>query len=314
MKSITGLLLLITGIIIATMLFLFSAYTEPDSTQKEKDKTTKKLNEGDKDRNVQQIQVPKIPDSLSFAGEAVPMQEFEIRERFDRELLSICFWHSTTIQNMKLANRYFPYIEEIFRQYEIPDDFKYLAVTESNLRNASSPAGAKGIWQFMQGTAKSYNLLVTKEVDERLNFFKTTEAACKLLKDLKNKFGSWTLAAAAYNCGEGRVKERMNEQKVSNYYDMVLPEETMRYVPRILAMKEIMQNPDKYGFSIQKEDLYPQLPRYKTITVNSSIAHWPDFCQQHHITYRTLQVHNPWIIGYTLTNTAGKTFEVLIPE
>lgn len=312
MKSITSILLIAVGVIITTTVFLFSAYTKPT----EGDKTTKTTADAapDHDGVVQQINIPKIPDSLTFAGEPVPMDDMEMRERFDREMLSICFWHSTTIQNIKLANRYFPYIEEIMKKHGIPDDFKYLAVTESNLRNATSPAGAKGIWQFMSATAKTYGLTVTKEVDERLNFFKTTEAACKLLKNLKEKFGSWTLAAAAYNCGEGRVKERMSEQKGSSYYDIVLPEETMRYVPRILAMKEILRAPEKYGFQFDKNDFYAALPKYKTVIVNTSISHWPDFCQQHNISYRALLVHNPWIMGYTLSNTTGKAYEVMIPE
>ena len=312
MKSITSILLIVLGIGIATTIFLFSAYTEPT---KEKETTkTKKEAAPNNDGAIQHINIPKIPDSLTFAGESVPMDDMEMRERFDRELLSICFWHSTTIQNIKLANRYFPYIEEIMKKHGVPDDFKYLAVTESSLRNASSPAGAKGIWQFMSFTAKSYKLTVNKEVDERLNFFKTTEAACKLLKELKNKFGSWTLAAAAYNCGEGRVKERMEAQKGSNYYDIVLPEETMRYVPRILAMKEVLRAPEKYGFQFEKGDLYPSFPKYKTVIVNSSISSWPEFCQQHNISYRVLKFHNPWIKGYTLTNPGGKEYEVMIPE
>lgn len=312
MKSITSILLIVLGVGIASTIFLFSAYTEP--TEEEKKTQTQKEAAPNNDGAVQQINIPKIPDTVTFAGEPVPMDDMEIRERFDREMLSICFWHSTTIQNIKLANRYFPYIEEIMKKHDIPDDFKYLAVTESSLRNASSPAGAKGIWQFMSFTAKSYNLTVTKEVDERLNFFKTTEAACLLLKELKNKFGSWTLAAAAYNCGEGRVKERMSDQKGTNYYDIVLPEETMRYVPRILAMKEVMRAPEKFGFTFEKSDLYPALPKYKKVVVNTSISSWPDFCKEHGISYRTLTFHNPWILGYTLTNPGGKAYEVMIPE
>jgi hypothetical protein len=263
---------------------------------------------------VQQIRIPQLPDTLNFAGEPVPMDDPDVRERIDRELLAICFWHSNLIQNLKFSNRYFPIIEEMTSKYGIPDDFKYLAVTESSLRNATSSVGAKGIWQFMEATAKQYDLLVNKEVDERLNFYKTTEAACKLLKNLKDKFGSWTLAAAAYNCGEGRVKDRISEQSGNDYYHLVLPEETMRYVPRIVAMKEIMKNPTKYGFSLSENDYYPELPKYKKVIVNNSIKHWPEFCKEHNISYRTLVVHNPWIIDYTLTNPVGKPYEVLIPE
>lgn len=262
---------------------------------------------------VQRIRIPKIPQNLDFAGEPVPLNDTEVRERIDREILAICFWHSSIIQNIKFSRRYFPVIEELAKKHGIPDDFKYLAVTESSLRNATSVAGAKGIWQFMPETAESYNLFISKEIDERYNFYKASDAACQLLKRLKDKFGSWTLAAAAYNCGEGRVKERMSEQGGANYYDLVLPEETMRYVPRIIAMKEIMKNPAKYGYALGEEDYYEAMPKYKKVLINSSISHWPDFCKEHNITYKTLTVHNPWILGYSLNNSEGREFEVLIP-
>lgn len=262
---------------------------------------------------VQRIRIPKIPQNLDFAGEPVPLNDTEVRERIDREILAICFWHSSIIQNIKFSRRYFPVIEELAKKHGIPDDFKYLAVTESSLRNATSVAGAKGIWQFMPETAESYNLFISKEIDERYNFYKASDAACQLLKRLKDKFGSWTLAAAAYNCGEGRVKERMSEQGGATYYDLVLPEETMRYVPRIIAMKEIMKNPGKYGYALGEEDYYEAMPKYKKVLINSSISHWPDFCKEHNITYKTLTVHNPWILGYSLNNSEGREFEVLIP-
>jgi hypothetical protein len=262
---------------------------------------------------VQRIRIPKIPQNLDFAGEPVPLNDTEVRERIDREILAICFWHSSIIQNIKFSRRYFPVIEELAKKHGIPDDFKYLAVTESSLRNATSVAGAKGIWQFMPETAESYNLFISKEIDERYNFYKASDAACQLLKRLKDKFGSWTLAAAAYNCGEGRVKERMSEQGGATYYDLVLPEETMRYVPRIIAMKEIMKNPAKYGYALGEEDYYEAMPKYKKVLINSSISHWPDFCKEHNITYKTLTVHNPWILGYSLNNSEGREFEVLIP-
>jgi hypothetical protein len=299
------ILLGLVGISALVALIIFS------SLSPEREKNEKKSNIPND--AVQQLRIPKIPQNLDFAGEAVPLDDSEVRERIDREILAICFWHSSIIQNIKFSRRYFPVIEELCKKYEIPDDFKYLAVTESSLRNATSSAGAKGIWQFMPETAESYNLLISKEVDERYNFYKTTDAACQLLKRLKDKFGSWTLAAAAYNCGEGRVKERMSEQGGTSYYDLVLPEETMRYVPRIIAMKEIMKNSAKYGYALEEADYYETLPEYKKVMVNSSIEHWPDFCKEHNISYKTLTVHNPWILGYKLTNNKGREFELLIP-
>jgi membrane-bound lytic murein transglycosylase D len=307
MKFLKNILIFLLGATTVTTLLIFSSLS-PDKDKETIENANLNL------EAVQQIRIPKLPDSMNFAGEPIPMNDPDVRERIDREILAICFWHSNIIQNIKFSRRYFPIIEELSAKYGIPDDIKYLAVTESSLRNATSSVGAKGIWQFMSSTASAYDLLVNKEIDERLNFYKTTEAACKLLKNLKNKFGTWTLAAAAYNCGEGRVKERISEQGNQDYYHLVLPEETMRYVPRIAAMKEIMENPAKYGYKLSEEDYYPPFPKYKKIIINSSVKHWPDFCREQHISYRTLIVHNPWILGYSLTNPKSITFEILIPE
>lgn len=302
--------LLLYGLFVGAIaaLIIFSSYSDPRPETEAEEGAPKT------EQTAFEIPVPKIPDSLTFAGERVPLDEMDTRERFDRELLSISFRHSMTIHTIKLTKRYFPLMDEILKKHDMPLDFKYLAVTESNLRNATSPAGARGIWQFMPATAKSYGLRVDKEIDERLNFYKTTEAACKLLKRLKNKFGTWALAAAAYNCGEGRVSERLNAQKGKTYYDIVLPEETMRYLPRIFASKVVLEDPAAVGFKFEEEDYYPAFPEYKKVAVKTSIASWPDFCKQHGISYRTLTLHNPWIRAYRLTNNSGKLYEVLIPK
>lgn len=306
MNTFKNIIIFIFGASTIGALLIFSSLSP--------DKEPENENIENKNKAVQELNIPKFPDSLSFAGEAAPTADTDVRERIDREILAICFWHSSIIQNLKYSRRYFPIIEAAARKHGIPDDFKYLAVTESNLRNATSPAGAKGIWQFMSTTAKAYDLIVNKDIDERLNFFKTTDAACKLLKNLKEKFGSWTLAAAAYNCGEGRLKDRMEEQGEKNYYNLILPEETMRYIPRIIAMKEIMQNPEKYGYQLYDSDFYEPFPSYKKVIVTGKINHWPDFCIEHNISYKTLLIHNPWIKGYDLNNEEGLEFEILIPE
>jgi len=305
MSLLKKILLAFVAISVLVALLIFSSLS-PDKDKKD---PVSNLPED----AVQRIKIPKIPQNLDFAGEPVPLNDTEVRERIDREILAICFWHSSIIQNIKFSRRYFPIIEALSKKHGIPDDFKYLAVTESSLRNATSGAGAKGIWQFMPETAESYDLFISKEVDERYNFYKATDAACQLLKRLKDKFGSWTLAAAAYNCGEGRVKERMSEQGQSSYYELVLPEETMRYLPRIIAMKEIMKNPAKYGFALDEADFYAPMPNYKKLIIKASVEHWPDFCKEHNISYKTLTLHNPWILGYKLTNTNGREFELLIP-
>lgn len=309
-------LIFLSGVAVCSAFFLFTAYTEPDSSQTD---TSKRGNQhfGSSDRlhdkPFQTIYAPPIPDKIDFAGEEMPKEKFDALERFDRELMAICFGHSTTMNNIKLAARYFPTIEPILAKNGVPDDIKYLAVTESNLRNATSPAGAKGIWQFMPETAKSYGLEVNDEIDERYHLEKVTEAACKLLSKSRKDFGSWTLAAAAYNMGPARLRGHLDFQKHTSYYDLHMNQETSRYVPRILVFKYVMQDPKKYGFHLEPEDLYPPLPKYKLVEVKGAVPSWSTFAQEQGITYRNLKVHNPWILDDKLTNRAGKTYYVQIP-
>lgn len=262
---------------------------------------------------VQEIRVPQLPDRMVFAGEEIPMTAFDIRERIDRELLSNCFRHSNTIGVIKRANRFFPIIEAILKKNDIPDDFKYLAVIESELMDLVSPAGASGVWQFMKETAGGYNLEVNDEVDERYHLEKATEAACQYLKKAKAEFGDWLLAAASYNMGGGGLKKDMESQKMTEYFDLHLNRETARYVPRMLATKEVMEHPDRYGFLIRPEDLYPKMPDFNYVKVTGAVASWADFAKEQGISYRTLKLYNAWIRGTKLTNKYGKTYEVKIP-
>lgn len=248
-----------------------------------------------------------------FAGEVVPKGNFDAMERLDRELSVNSYWHSSTLLNIKASNRYFAIIEPILAAHGVPDDFKYLAVAESNLRNETSPAGAKGVWQFLKSTGEHYGLEVNSDIDERYHIEKATEAACRYLKDYHKQFGSWTLAAAAYNMGGPRVKNLLAEQKVNNYYDLNLNEETSRYVFRIIAIKEILKSPEAFGFYVQDKDRYLPL-KYRTVTVNGPVTSWPDFAIEHGTTYRILKVYNPWLIGTKLVNKAGKQYEIKIPE
>ena len=253
-----------------------------------------------------------FPASVDFAGESAPLHVYDVKERFDRELLVNANLHATTLLIIKRANRAFPIIEPILAKYGVPDDFKYLAVIESGLVNAVSPAGARGVWQFMPATAKEFNLEVTETVDERYHLEKSTEAACRYLLDSKNKLGTWTLAAAAYNGGNTGVNRQIEFQKVNNYYDLLLTDETARYVFRILALKEIMKNPALYGFILTPEELYQNLPM-KKLTVNSSIADLAIFSKEHGINYKILKNHNPWLRDRMLTNASGKTYQIDIP-
>lgn len=253
-----------------------------------------------------------MPDSIDFAGERTPLKISDVRERFDRELLVNANLDATTLLVIKRANRAFPTIEPILKRYGVPDDFKYLAVIESNLVNVVSPAGARGIWQFMPETAKERGMEVNDIVDERYHLEKATEAACKYFLDAKARFGSWTLAAASYNGGMSGVNKQIEMQKVTDYYDLLLTEETSRYVFRILALKEIMQHPDKYGFVIAPEDMYTQLPS-KKIMVDSTITDLASFAKSQGINYKILKIHNPWLRDKKLLNVSRKVYAIEIP-
>jgi membrane-bound lytic murein transglycosylase D len=253
-----------------------------------------------------------FPTSVDFAGEKAPLQISDVRERLDRELLVNANLHSATILIMKRANRAFPVIEPILKQYGVPDDFKYLAVIESALTNAVSAAGAKGVWQFMPETAKEKGMEVNDVVDERYHLQKSTEGACKYLVKAKEKLGSWTLAAASYNGGMGGLSRKLEEQRVSSYYDLMLTDETYRYVFRILALKEIMKNPALYGFDVSKDELYENIPT-KKIEVDSSITDLATFAKTQGINYKILKIHNPWLRDKKLDNPTKKKYQIEIP-
>ena len=249
---------------------------------------------------------------MDFSGEEVPTFMADVQERLDKEMITNMNYHTNTTLVIKRANKVFPIIEPILAKYGVPDDFKYLAVIESSLVNAVSPAGARGVWQFMPETAKEKGMEVSDEVDERYHLEKSTEAACKYLLKAKEKFGSWTLAAASYNGGMNGISKKMEEQHVDNYYDLLLTEETSRYVFRILALKEILKNSDKYGFSIPKEALYYSIPT-KKIIIDSSITDLAKFAKTQGVNYKILKIHNPWLRDKKLTNTSGKKYEIEIP-
>jgi membrane-bound lytic murein transglycosylase D len=253
-----------------------------------------------------------MPDSIDFAGERTPLQISDVKERFERELLVNANLDATTLLVIKRANRAFPVIEPILKKYGVPDDFKYLAVIESNLVNAVSPAGARGVWQFMPETARETGMEVNEIVDERYHLEKSTEAACKYLLNAKFRFGNWTLAAASYNGGMTGVNKQIEMQKVTDYYDLLLNDETSRYVFRILALKEIMKNPDKYGFILAPEELYTILPS-KKVMVDTTITDLATFAKSQGINYKILKIHNPWLRDKKLLNTSRKMYQIEIP-
>lgn len=255
-----------------------------------------------------------LDQNFEFCGEALPMDNFDVRERLDRELTVNTYWHSSTILSIKSTMRFFPVMERILEEEGVPTDLKYIAVAESALRNAVSPAGARGIWQFMKGTGNEYGLEINSEVDERYHLEKSTRAAAKYLRSLRERFGSWANAAAAYNMGGGNMNKRLREQEAANYFELNLNEETSRYYFRLVAIKNILENPRAFGFYLDKEDYYQPLDNYTTEEVSEAVESWGAFAKERGTTYRLLKVYNPWLIDSKLTNRAGKTYEIRIPR
>ncbi|WP_108244625.1 lytic transglycosylase domain-containing protein [Muricauda brasiliensis] len=268
------------------------------------------------DKNVAdtyQISAIEIPKDLNFAGETVPQEDPEIMERVDREFLVNTYWQSNALLLMKRANKYFPIIEPILKKNGIPDDFKYLAVAESGLENVVSPAGATGFWQIMKGTGREYGLEVNDNVDERYHVEKATQVACDYLNKWKDRFGSWTLTAAAYNAGPAGIQKYMGIQQVDDYYDLLLGQETGRYVFRILAIKEIISNRDKYGFQLEEDDMYEKVPTF-TVEIDTAVTNWADFAELYEINYKVLKRHNPWLREPHLNNSSRKKYTIEIPN
>lgn len=262
----------------------------------------------------QLVSPPPIPENLNFAGEEVPLQNFDVRENLDRELMVNSFFHSQTLRYLKLAPRYFEIIEPILKQDSIPNDFKYLALAESGFDpRIISPSGAAGIWQFLKTTGKENGLEVTDEVDERFNIEKATHAACKYLRDSYRKYGNWTLVAASYNTGRDNINKLTGKQKEDSYYDLYLVEETNRYVYRILALKLILETPEQYGFFVSEKDKYPVIP-CDMVDVKGPIPDLASFAQKQGINYKLLKMFNPWLRESYLKNPLGKTYQVKIPR
>ena len=301
MKTIKNILACL-GLLSLSGLLIFAVQDAPSDDNLEK----KIIN----DYNVYAL---NVPENLDFAGEALPLSDPDILERMDRELLVNTYWQSNALLMFKRANKYFPIIEPILKKHGIPDDFKYLAVIESGLTNAVSPANAKGFWQIMKATGRENGLEINTNVDERYNLEKSTEVACKYLLKAKERFGSWTLAAASYNAGRAGVARRLKEQNVADYYDLLLGEETGRYMFRIVALKEILNHPDNYGFNFRHKDLYKPIPTYK-VSVDTAVTDFVKFSEKFGINYKILKLHNPWLREPHLNNKTRKVYFIEIPK
>ncbi|HNX21829.1 MAG TPA: lytic transglycosylase domain-containing protein [Bacteroidales bacterium] len=257
------------------------------------------------------LATPPIPKMVQFCGEEVPINIYYVREGLERELIIHCYQHSRTIQTFKRSTRFFPEIEKILKEEGVPEDLKYLCVAESSLENVASPSQAAGFWQFMESTGKNYGLEINDNVDERYHIEKSTRAACTYLKALKEKFGTWALAAAAYNMGENGLQRSISEQSVNNYWDLYLNTETSRYVNRIISYKLMFEEPEKYGVKLKLTECYRPIP-YTEIAVDSTIPSLLDFAKANNILYRELKEMNPWLRNKVLP-IKEKKYSVRVP-
>ncbi len=299
---ILGITVTVTAVIISASVSLFN-----------NELTGTELNPDEQYPQGYRIVTPPIPDQIEFAGERVPVENFEVFERVEREFIVNTYFHSLTILAIKRANRWFPVIEPILKKNNVPDDFKYLCIAESTLENVVSPAGATGFWQIMKAAGKKYGLEINSQIDERYNVEKSTQAACEYLNDAYEKYGSWTMAAASYNMGTNGADNQIERQKTKNYYNLVLNPETSRYIARILAFKYIMQNKASYGFDIKDDELYKPLKTFE-ITLDSSVNDFADYSIALGLNYKTLKLYNPWLRDNYLSNPNKSVYKIKIPE
>lgn len=303
MKKLSITAIILASLAIAGEAFIFATHKEKNEAEAIHTRAI---------RADYRVYAPSIPDTLTFCGERVPLNLWYVREGLDRELVSNMYYQSSTLFNIKRASRVFPTIERILKEEGVPLDMKYLCVIESGLQCATSPAGAQGYWQFMKTTGQKYGLEVGDDIDMRNDLEASTHAACRYLKSLKARFGGWTEAAAAYNCGEGGLNRRLENQQQTSYYELLLNQETQRYVYRILALKLIMQHPQDYGFYVRRCDTYPELPT-EEVTLGGQNVDLVQFAIAQGTTYKMLRTLNPWLTSSTLKNKSGKTYKVRIP-
>ena len=302
-----------SSVIIAVVLLTAYGFTQMSSSNGTPQKIKKVVTAAkDTQGDHYKVVAPSTPDELEFAGEEVPLHVLDVREKLDRELLVNSYWHSNTFLMMKRANRWFPVIEPILEENGIPEDFKYLALIESGLTNAVSPAGATGFWQFLKETGKEYGLEVNSIVDERYHVEKSTAAACQYLNEAYDRYGSWALVAASYNMGMGGVNKQLNRQGVESYWDLMLNSETSRYVYRIMAVKLICDNPDKYGFILDDETMYEPYET-KTVSLTTPVEDLMTYAKDQGINYKALKILNPWMRKDHLVFKTERTYEVTLP-
>ena len=270
---------------------------------------------GSTELHAQGVYITDLPETINFAGEEVPIEFPYVREAIEREMLTTMCMHTSTMLTFRRMTRFFPMIEKILKENGIPDDFKYLAMAESGLNvEAMSPAKASGLWQFMTSAAKTYKLETGDNVDMRYNVEMAARAACRYFKHAYSIYGNWSLVAASYNVGIAGVTRRKDIQGVTTYWDLFLPEETMRYLPRIVAFKIVAANPSKYGFNLKESDYLQPFENYIEVKINDLDIKWSDFAKKYNTDYRQLRTLNPWIRSYSYHNKTRKTYTVKVPN
>lgn len=249
-----------------------------------------------------------IPKDIHFAGEAVPQNDYSIKENLDKEFIGNS---SSAYVLLKRCALWFPPIEAVLKRNNIPDDIKYIALEESNLTNSQSSQGAAGFWQFVPSTGANYGLEINDDVDERYSVEKSTEAACKFFKEAYKRFNSWTIAAAAYNLGTGGIEQQLKKQKSNNYYNLMLNKETARYLYRVLALKTLVESSAKHKSKISKSFYGVPLTSYK---VDTAITDLSKFATSLGYNYNLLKIFNPWLRKNTLPNPNKKTYVINFPK
>lgn len=304
----TGFLTLLTlAVLVVLKLFVFSIPPDLPTSDDDDDDYYEQMSKN------YIIYSPYVPDTMSFCGEQLPIERFDVYQAVDYEFLKIMYWQSEMILYLKRLQAIFPVVEPILKKNGVPNDFKYLMVTESGMTNVVSPANAAGYWQFLKATAQEYGLEVNSEVDERYNLEKSTQAACEYLIDAKNALGNWTLAAASYNAGRAGITKQIDKQKQNCFYDLLLNKETTRYIYRIAVHKQVLGHPRRYGFNIRSVDGY-SMPEVNVIEVNNSIPDLVEFAKQYGTTYKMIKTLNPWLRSNKLTNSSGKTYYIKVPK
>lgn len=293
--------------------FLVVTYYQEDNPQRTRPSLTR-ITQRTKDLSHQRTVSFLMPSNMNFAGEKVPISDVEVYRRIDKELHQVVFYQSRSILVLKRANEWFPQFEDILDEYGVPEDIKFLVAVESQFENVVSYRGAAGFWQFMPATAREWGLRVDDEVDERYHPIKSAHAAAQYLKHMQERLGSWTLAAAAYNMGYGALKRHIRQQEYTNYYDLLLYDETSRYIPRILAYKLLLRNPDRFGYKVEKDQLYIQEKTHE-IVINEDLPNLSAFAKSLNITLKTLRFFNPWLRSNSLTiKKEGEEYTMLIPK